>query len=96
MSVLTKCRLYVICWFYSYVILAAHVAITLRGTYVLFCRKIVINLLLAGGPGAKLKKADIMAAARVGLKRDITTIEYGKVRSGPLLQVYIAPYFKFI
>ncbi|KAK1433274.1 hypothetical protein QVD17_10184 [Tagetes erecta] len=42
-------------------------------------RNVVINLLLAEGPEGKLKKASIFAAAKVQLKRDITTNEYQKV-----------------
>ncbi|KAA8531837.1 hypothetical protein F0562_006446 [Nyssa sinensis] len=42
-------------------------------------RKIVINLLIAEGPNAKLKKASIIEAARLQLKRDITPNEYQKV-----------------
>ncbi|XP_031275282.1 DNA-directed RNA polymerase III subunit RPC5-like isoform X1 [Pistacia vera] len=45
-------------------------------------RKVVINLLLAGGPDTKLKKADVIEAARLTLKRDnITENEYKKVMS---------------
>ncbi|KAI3785276.1 hypothetical protein L1987_44392 [Smallanthus sonchifolius] len=44
-------------------------------------RNIVITLFLAEGPGGKLKKASIFAAAKVQLKRDITNIEYQKVLS---------------
>lgn len=40
----------------------------------------MINLLLAGGPDTKLKKADVIEAARLTLKRDnITENEYKKV-----------------
>ncbi|KAD4888423.1 hypothetical protein R6Q59_034557 [Mikania micrantha] len=42
-------------------------------------RNIVINLFLAEGPGGKLKKASIYAAANVQLNRDPTSIEYQKV-----------------
>lgn len=42
-------------------------------------RKIVIDLLLAEGPNAKLKKAAITEAAKLQLKRDITPVEYQKV-----------------
>nr|XP_043632139.1 DNA-directed RNA polymerase III subunit RPC5-like [Erigeron canadensis]XP_043632140.1 DNA-directed RNA polymerase III subunit RPC5-like [Erigeron canadensis]XP_043632141.1 DNA-directed RNA polymerase III subunit RPC5-like [Erigeron canadensis] len=42
-------------------------------------RKVVIDLFLAEGRSAKLKKASIHAAANVKLKRDITTSEYQKV-----------------
>ncbi|XAR73887.1 hypothetical protein NMG60_11008005 [Bertholletia excelsa] len=42
-------------------------------------RKIVIDLLIAEGPNAKLKKAAIVEAAKIQLSRDITPIEYQKV-----------------
>ncbi|XP_075501526.1 uncharacterized protein LOC142539740 [Primulina tabacum] len=42
-------------------------------------RKIVIDLFVAEGPNAKLKKAPIIEAAKMELKRDITTTEYNKV-----------------
>ncbi|XP_011099592.1 DNA-directed RNA polymerase III subunit RPC5 [Sesamum indicum] len=42
-------------------------------------RKIVIDLFLAEGPNAKLKKAPILEAAKMELKRDISPIEYQKV-----------------
>ncbi|KAK9284327.1 hypothetical protein L1049_023498 [Liquidambar formosana] len=42
-------------------------------------RKVVVDLLCAKGPNAKLKKADITEAARIALKRDITPNEYSKV-----------------
>ncbi|XP_073142618.1 uncharacterized protein [Henckelia pumila] len=42
-------------------------------------RKVVINLFVAEGPNAKLKKASILEAAKMELKRDITTNEYNKV-----------------
>ncbi|KAL0332515.1 UNVERIFIED_CONTAM: hypothetical protein Scaly_2153000 [Sesamum calycinum] len=42
-------------------------------------RKIVIDLFLAEGPNAKLKKAPIVEAAKMELKRDIAQIEYQKV-----------------
>ncbi|KAL0449969.1 UNVERIFIED_CONTAM: hypothetical protein Slati_1553300 [Sesamum latifolium] len=42
-------------------------------------RKIVIDLFLAEGPNAKLKKAPIVEAAKMQLKREIPTIEYQKV-----------------
>ncbi|XP_052196498.1 uncharacterized protein LOC127803915 isoform X2 [Diospyros lotus] len=41
-------------------------------------RKIVVDLLIAEGPNAKLKKASIVEAAKMQLKRDITSIEYQK------------------
>lgn len=44
-------------------------------------RKVVTDLLLAGGPDAKLKKADIVEAARHALKREISNAEYSKVMS---------------
>lgn len=37
------------------------------------------DLILAGGPDAKLKKAEVVEAARHALKREITNAEYGKV-----------------
>ncbi|KAJ7944320.1 DNA-directed RNA polymerase III subunit RPC5 [Quillaja saponaria] len=42
-------------------------------------RHVVFNLLKAGGPDAKLKKAEIFVAAKNMLKRDITNNEYIKV-----------------
>ncbi|XP_057984173.1 uncharacterized protein LOC131168607 isoform X2 [Malania oleifera] len=42
-------------------------------------RNVVVSLFLAKGPNAKLKKADIMEAAKIELKRDITNNEYMKV-----------------
>ncbi|KAH9711516.1 SIN-like family protein [Citrus sinensis] len=45
------------------------------------CRKVVTDLLLAGGPDAKLKKADVVEAARHVLKREISNAEYSKVMS---------------
>ncbi|KAL0378106.1 UNVERIFIED_CONTAM: DNA-directed RNA polymerase III subunit RPC5 [Sesamum radiatum] len=42
-------------------------------------RKIVIDLFLAEGPNAKLKKAPIVEAAKMQLKREIPSIEYQKV-----------------
>ncbi|KAL2551842.1 SIN-like family protein [Forsythia ovata] len=42
-------------------------------------RKVVIDLLIAEGPNAKLKKAPIVEAAKMELKRDIPQIEYQKV-----------------
>ncbi|GFY86362.1 hypothetical protein Acr_05g0000010, partial [Actinidia rufa] len=41
-------------------------------------RKIVIDLLIAEGPNAKLKKAAISEAAKLQLNRDITPNEYQK------------------
>eukprot|EP00257_Ricinus_communis_P019446 XP_015578439.1 DNA-directed RNA polymerase III subunit RPC5 [Ricinus communis] len=42
-------------------------------------RKVIIDLLLARGPNAKLKKAEVFEAARLAFKRDVTNIEYNKV-----------------
>lgn len=39
-----------------------------------------IELLIAEGPNAKLKKAPIAKAAKMELKRDIPQIEYQNVR----------------
>ncbi|CAN1225046.1 DNA-directed RNA polymerase III subunit RPC5 [Linum perenne] len=39
----------------------------------------VINLLIARGPNAKLKKAEIINAAQLEMKREITNAEYSKV-----------------
>ncbi|KAI7746580.1 hypothetical protein M8C21_005734 [Ambrosia artemisiifolia] len=65
------------------------VAVNIHGSFVLRSspdhpqyddlRKTVLDLFLAEGPGGKLKKAKIYAAAEVKLKREITTIEYQKV-----------------
>ncbi|XP_076882440.1 uncharacterized protein LOC143530919 [Bidens hawaiensis] len=67
------------------------VAVDIHGSFVLksspdhpqydALRKIVINLFKAQGPGGKLKKANIFAAAEVALKRQITNAEYQKVLS---------------
>lgn len=46
------------------------------------------DLLLAGGPDAKLKKADVVEAARHALKREISNAEYSKVSDvGKLCQI---------
>lgn len=46
------------------------------------------DLLLAGGPDAKLKKADVVEAARHVLKREISNAEYSKVSDvGQLCQI---------
>ncbi|KAL5752721.1 hypothetical protein ACOSP7_022917 [Xanthoceras sorbifolium] len=42
-------------------------------------RKIVLDLLLGKGPDAKLKRADVVEAARHVLKKEITSNEYNKV-----------------
>ncbi|KZV19013.1 hypothetical protein F511_08441 [Dorcoceras hygrometricum] len=42
-------------------------------------RKVVINLFVAEGPNAKLKKASIIEAAKMELKRDIPSTEFYKV-----------------
>ncbi|KAL3844848.1 hypothetical protein ACJIZ3_002251 [Penstemon smallii] len=42
-------------------------------------RKVVIDLFVAEGPNAKLKKAPIIEAAKMELKREIPQIEYQKV-----------------
>ncbi|KAI3451724.1 hypothetical protein Pfo_008389 [Paulownia fortunei] len=42
-------------------------------------RKVVIDLFVAEGPNAKLKKAPILEAAKMELKREIPQIEYQKV-----------------
>lgn len=48
----------------------------------------MIDLLLARGPDAKLKKAEVFEAARLALQRDITNIEYTKVSdAGYLCQI---------
>lgn len=47
---------------------------------VFFCRKVVIDLFIAEGPNAKLKKASMIEAAKLQLKRDINSIEYQKVK----------------
>ncbi|KAG8650737.1 hypothetical protein MANES_07G068600v8 [Manihot esculenta] len=67
----------------------SQVATNIHGSYVLKSspdhpqydplRKVVIDLLLARGPDAKLKKAEVFEAARLALQRDITNIEYTKV-----------------
>ncbi|XP_009608223.1 uncharacterized protein LOC107827193 [Nicotiana tabacum] len=65
------------------------VAVNIHGVYVLksspdnpqydALRKVVIDLLMAEGPSAKLKKASIVEAAKLQLNRDITDIEFKKV-----------------
>ncbi|CAA0817293.1 SIN-like family protein [Striga hermonthica] len=42
-------------------------------------RKVVIDLFIAQGPNARLRKASITEAARMELKREPSTIEYDKV-----------------
>ncbi|KAF3677642.1 putative DNA-directed RNA polymerase III subunit RPC5-like isoform X3 [Capsicum annuum] len=42
-------------------------------------RKVVIDLFMAKGPSAKLKKASILAAANLQLGRDVTIVEFQKV-----------------
>lgn len=42
-------------------------------------RRVVINLLIGKGPKATLKKAEIVEAAKMALKRDISKNEYEKV-----------------
>ncbi|KAF8405189.1 hypothetical protein HHK36_010089 [Tetracentron sinense] len=44
-------------------------------------RKVVINLFCAKEPKAKLRKADIVEAAKIALKRNVPTNEYKKVLS---------------
>lgn len=57
---------------------------------VLFIRKIVIDLLIVEGPNAKLKKASIIEAGKMGLKREeIPNVEYNKVSS---YYVFYTPY----
>ncbi|TMW95592.1 hypothetical protein EJD97_008612 [Solanum chilense] len=65
------------------------VAVNIHGVYVLksspdnpqydTLRKIVIDLFMAEGPSAKLKKASVTEAAKLQLNRDITNIEFLKV-----------------
>ncbi|XP_059275947.1 uncharacterized protein LOC132030361 isoform X1 [Lycium ferocissimum] len=65
------------------------VAVNIHGVYVLksspdnpqydALRKVVIDLFMAEGPSAKLKKASIFEAAKLQLKRDITSVEFQKV-----------------
>lgn len=45
----------------------------------LACRDVVIDMLRGSGPNAKLKKAEILEAAKRKLKRDVTNNEYTKV-----------------
>ncbi|KAJ9703409.1 hypothetical protein PVL29_004973 [Vitis rotundifolia] len=44
-------------------------------------RKVVVDLFCGKEPNAKLKRADIMEAAKIALKKEITTHEYNKVVS---------------
>ncbi|XP_015083435.1 DNA-directed RNA polymerase III subunit RPC5-like isoform X2 [Solanum pennellii] len=65
------------------------VAVNIHGVYVLksspdnpqydTLRKIVIDLFMAEGPSAKLKKASVTEAAKLQLNRDITNVEFLKV-----------------
>ncbi|CAN4127636.1 unnamed protein product [Withania somnifera] len=65
------------------------VAVNIHGVYVLKSspdnpqydafRKVVIDLLIAGGPSAKLKQSSIIEAAKSQLKRDVTDVEFLKV-----------------
>ncbi|MCD7463518.1 hypothetical protein HAX54_050776 [Datura stramonium] len=67
------------------------VAVNIHGVYVLksspdnpqydASRKVVIDLFMAEGPSAKLKKASIIEAAKLQLGRDITGVEFQKVNS---------------
>lgn len=43
------------------------------------CRDVVIDMLRGRGPNGKLKKAEILAAAKSKLNRDVTNSEYNKV-----------------
>ncbi|XP_060191240.1 uncharacterized protein LOC132621106 isoform X2 [Lycium barbarum] len=64
------------------------VAVNIHGVYVLKSspdnpqydafRKVVIDLLMAEGPSAKLKKATIIEAAKLQLGRDINPVEFQK------------------
>lgn len=45
----------------------------------LSCRKVVIDLFCAKEPNAKLRKADIIEAAKIVLNREVGNIEYQKV-----------------
>lgn len=51
----------------------------------LVLRKIVIDLFMAEGPSAKLKKASVTEAAKLQLNRDITNVEFLKVSSSFLV-----------
>lgn len=53
--------------------------LSMRGTFL--CRRVVIDLFIAEGPNAKLKKAPIIEAANMKLKREIPQPEYQKVTS---------------
>ncbi|XP_055821289.1 uncharacterized protein LOC129889849 [Solanum dulcamara] len=65
------------------------VAVNIHGVYVLksspdnpqydALRKVVIDLFMAEGPSAKLKKASVTEAAKLQLNRDITNVEFLKV-----------------
>ncbi|XP_031109438.1 DNA-directed RNA polymerase III subunit RPC5 [Ipomoea triloba] len=67
------------------------VAVNIHGVYVLksspdfpqydALRKVVIALLIAEGPNAKLKRASVIEAARLQLNKDITDTEFQKVVS---------------
>ncbi|KAK7309282.1 hypothetical protein RJT34_05867 [Clitoria ternatea] len=65
----------------------SEVAYDIHGYYVLKSsqddpfRDVVIDLLRGCGPDAKLKKADILSAARMKLNREVTNNEYTKVMS---------------
>ncbi|XP_004232385.1 uncharacterized protein [Solanum lycopersicum] len=65
------------------------IAVNIHGVYVLksspdnpqydALRKVVIDLFMAEGSNAKLKKASIVEAAKLQLGRDVTTVEFQKV-----------------
>ncbi|KAG5623528.1 hypothetical protein H5410_008746 [Solanum commersonii] len=65
------------------------IAVNIHGVYVLksspdnpqydALRKVVIDLFMAEGSSAKLKKASIVEAAKLQLGRDVTTVEFQKV-----------------
>jgi len=51
----------------------------LRRSVLVLCRDVVIDMLCGSGPNAKLKKAEILEAARRKLGREVASNEYTKV-----------------
>ncbi|KAH1223190.1 DNA-directed RNA polymerase III subunit RPC5 [Glycine max] len=52
-----------------------------RRSVLVLCRDVVIDMLCGSGPNAKLKKAEILEAARRKLGREVASNEYTKVMS---------------
>lgn len=57
------------------------------------CRDVVIDLLRGSGPNAKLKKAEILEAARLKLRREVPNNEFTKVSFLLILTTKNLPFF---